>query len=177
MQLEVAGALSDPGGEAGEHFLLAKRLLDRSREDLRRAVWDLNPSGLGDLDLAEALRKVAKEVSGERTVGVDSSGDVTRIPERVRAHLFRVGQEALGNALIHGKPTEVNVRIDVSGDEVVLTVADDGGGFDVATAPGPDEGHFGLRSLKERVTRLGGRLEISSSPGGTRVKANVPLSE
>lgn len=177
MQLEVAGTLAGPEGEADEHFVLAKRLLDRSREDLRRAVWDLSPSGLADLDLAAALGKVAREVAGDRVVEVTKEGDVAGLPERVRAHLFRVGQEALGNALRHGDPKKVKVRVEVSEGAVVLAVEDDGCGFDPERAPGPDEGHFGLRSLKERVARLGGRLEISSSPEGTRVVADVPLSE
>ncbi len=176
MQLEVAGALADPEGEAGEHFRLAKRLLDRSREDLRRAVWDLSPSGLGDLDLASALEKMAAETAGSCRIGVDASGDVAALPERVRVHLFRVAQEAVGNALKHAKPGKVDVRIEVSGGMAALVVVDDGGGFDPRTAPGPDSGHFGLRSLKERVARLGGRLEISSSPAGTRLVADVPFS-
>ncbi|RYD28659.1 MAG: sensor histidine kinase, partial [Verrucomicrobiaceae bacterium] len=177
MQLEVAGALS--AGEAGTagHFTLAKRLLARSREDLRRAVWDLNPSVMEDRDLPSALRKIAEEInqSGVCEVTVDAAnGEIGSLPERMRTHLFRVGQEAINNALRHGGPTHIHVRMEAAGGQVRLAVSDDGGGFDPATAPGPDQGHFGLSSLAERLVRLGGNLDITSSDQGTILVAQVP---
>ncbi len=176
MQLEVVGALTGGGDEAESHLVLAKRLLDRGREDLRRTVWDLNPSALADQDLALALEKVARETARGCEISMKRSGEIASLPERIRVHLFRAGQEVLNNALRHGAPQRIGIAIDVSAGHAVLEIADDGCGFDPATAPGPDEGHFGLRSLKERIARLGGTLEISSSPQGTRVTANVPLN-
>lgn len=176
MQLEVAGNLAAEGVQPDEHLGLAKRLLDRGREDLRRTVWDLSPSALADQDLAAALEKVARESAGNREVAVRRLGDIAAIPERIRVHLFRAGQEALNNALRHGDPRSLEIVVEVLEGRIRLEIADDGKGFDLATAPGPEEGHFGLRSLAERITRLGGELKIASSAGGTKITAIVPLS-
>ncbi len=175
MQLEVAGNLAEEGIGAEDHLALAKRLLDRGREDLRRTVWDLSPSALAGEDLATALEKVARESGAGCEVAVSRSGDIASLPERVRIHLFRAGQEALANALRHGRAKRLGIAAGVSGGTATLEIVDDGCGFDPVTVPGPDEGHFGLRSLKERITRLGGTLEIASSPAGTRITATVPL--
>lgn len=174
MQLEVA-ALSDGPGEAEEHLVLARRLIDRSREDLRRAVWDLDPAALSGMDLEEALKEVGSEMAGDAEISVTTEGDACALPEGLRMHLFRAGQEAMGNALKHGAPTKLEVKISIGEKEAVLEISDDGCGFDPEDAPGPDDGHFGLRSLRERFARLGGECVISSGPGGTRVRAVVPL--
>jgi len=175
MQLEVAGNLTAAGIEAEDHLLLAKRLLDRGREDLRRTVWDLSPSALAEEDLATALEKVAAESAADCEILAERSGDLAALPERIRAHLFRAGQEALNNALRHGHPRRVRISVTVADGTVRMEIADDGRGFDPTTVPGPEEGHFGLRSLRERITRLGGTLEIASSPAGTTITATVPL--
>jgi signal transduction histidine kinase len=175
MQLEVAGSLAEEGISAEDHLALAKRLLDRGREDLRRTVWDLSPSALADVDLASALEQVVRESGTGCEVHVSRSGDIASLPERIRIHLFRSGQEALANSLRHGGARRVGISVGVAGGEVGLEIVDDGCGFDPATVPGPDEGHFGLRSLKERITRLGGTLEVASTPAGTRIIATVPL--
>lgn len=175
MQLEVVGNLAPEVGESHEHLALAKRLLDRGREDLRRTVWDLSPSALAERDLAAALEKIARESAGSREVILHRSGDISSLPERIRVHLFRAGQEMLNNALRHGNPEKIEVTLEVSPDRVLLEICDNGCGFDPSTAPGPDEGHFGLRSLRERIIRLGGTLDLISSPAGTKVTATVPL--
>lgn len=177
MQLEVAGAMEESPEDMERHLGLARRLIDRSREDLRRTVWDLDPSALSGRDLADALRKVGREMSECAEVVVEEEGDLSALPERIRVHLFRAAQEALGNALRHGNPTKVLVRILVEPMKVRMTVEDNGKGFDLATVPGPDEGHFGLRSLRERFARLSGECEISSGSGGTMVRVAIPLEE
>jgi signal transduction histidine kinase len=177
MQLEVAGALSTGGSGATDHFNLAKRLLARSREDLRRAVWDLNPSVMEDRDLPSALRKIAEEInqSGVCEVTVEATdAEIGSLPERMRTHLFRVGQEAINNALRHGQPNHIHVRMEITAGQVRLSVSDDGCGFDPSTAPGPDQGHFGLSSLSERLIRMGGSLDINSCEKGTILMAQVP---
>jgi signal transduction histidine kinase len=81
-------------------------------------------------------------------------------------------QEALNNVLKHAHARRVQVRLDLAADRVVLEVADDGAGFDPSVRGG---GGFGLPGMRERAERLGGRLQIDSSPGaGTRVRVEVP---
>jgi len=176
LQMEIADSLG--GDNAENHRDLAKRLIDRSREDLRRAVWDLTPSVLLNQDLEAAFRSIANEVSSEHRgeIVIDAESSLPLLPERTRSHLLRVGQEAIHNALRHGKAARVVVSLRRSGDGINLRVEDNGTGFDPAQAPGPVEGHFGLGSMRNRIQRLGGKFTIQSSPRGTIVIAEVPAN-
>jgi signal transduction histidine kinase len=177
-QLEIAESLGAPdSAAAAEHLSLAQRLLDRSRDDLRRAVWDLTPGALVGQGLVPALEIAAHELADGTgiTVEVDADGSFGSIPDRLSVHLYRAAHEALSNAVRHGGARRILVRLSRDGDFVVLTVNDDGGGFDLETAPGPDEGHFGLRSLRERIQRLGGAVKICSGAAGTTITVRAPI--
>ncbi|WAC19912.1 sensor histidine kinase [Luteolibacter sp. SL250] len=176
LQMEIADSMDDT--TATSHRELARRLLDRSREDLRRAVWDLTPSVLLNQDLGGAFRSIAEEVSAEHTceVRIDAPEHLPALPERTRSHLLRVGQEAIHNAIRHGGAETVTVSLLPDEGGVLLRVWDDGSGFDPSRAPGPTDGHFGLSSMRNRIQRLGGTFTIRSSPRGTTVTATVPIS-
>ena len=88
--------------------------------------------------------------------------------------MFRIAQEALQNALRHAEAERIDVRLEDGGGLLVLTVADDGRGFDPAAA-GLRGRRLGLTSMEERAAALGGRLEVASAPGaGTTVRLEVP---
>ncbi|RYD36830.1 MAG: sensor histidine kinase [Verrucomicrobiaceae bacterium] len=175
LQMEIADSLGETAAES--HRTLARRLLDRSREDLRRAVWDLTPSVLLNQDLGEAFHSIAEEVSAEHTceVRIEAREHLPALPERTRSHLLRVGQEAIHNAIRHGGAGTVTVSLLHDDGGILLRVEDDGSGFDPAQAPGPTDGHFGLSSMRNRIQRLGGNFTIRSSPRGTTVTATVPI--
>ena len=104
-------------------------------------------------------------------------GEEPAAPLAVKEGLYRIGQEALRNAVRHARARTVRLRLATEGCEVALEVADDGVGFDPAAprAPGLDGG-FGLVGLRERVALLGGALQLDSAPDeGTRVRVTVPL--
>jgi len=176
MQLEIASAAGCGSPRMENHFMLARRLLDRGREDLRRAVWDLNPTMLEGHGFIEALTELAGEINDGGTCHVSVDGDPTfeDIPERIRVHLFHVAQEAIHNAIRHGKASDIRVSLDHEVTGLILIISDNGRGFDPGSAAGPKEGHFGLRSMKERIERLGGSLEIRSACGSTEIIAMIP---
>ena len=89
---------------------------------------------------------------------------------------FRVAQEAIHNAIKHGKSRQIEVQLAYTAPELSLIIQDDGKGFDASQAPGPTQGHFGLSSMRNRVRRLGGNFTIKTSPKGTRVICTVPLT-
>jgi signal transduction histidine kinase len=92
----------------------------------------------------------------------------------VESSLFRIAQEAVMNAARHASATRVAVAIAERDGRVILTVRDDGVGFDL-DAPGTDADHWGLKSMRERARAIGGMLHVESAPGaGTRVTAGVP---
>lgn len=176
LQLEATDS-ADPA-EAAENLALARMLLDRGREELRRAVWDLTPADVVGSTLEAALRSTAAEWAAyhDCEILISAAADLPEVDERTRSHLFRIGQEAIHNAVRHGGAENIRVGITRGRTDLSIRITDDGRGFNPATAPGPIHGHFGLSSMRDRAARLGGTLEIRSSPAGTEVTATVPLS-
>ena len=89
-------------------------------------------------------------------------------------------QEAVRNAINHGRPSVVDVIVEYGGDRksIAVTVRDDGSGFVPGSQAGPDQGHFGIQGMLERAEALGGSFTIASEPGrGTSVLFRVPVRE
>ncbi len=95
------------------------------------------------------------------------------VPQAVEDQLFRVGQEALTNAIKHAGCRSLKVELDYRGRGLALTVADDGRGFTPGAArPSTDSGGFGILGMRERMAQIGGTLDVESGPGrGTRIIA------
>jgi protein-histidine pros-kinase len=135
---------------------------------------DLRPALLDEYGLPAALAWYGEEYS-QRTgirVGVHGEAGAGLRPE-VAVALFRIAQEALNNAAKHSSAETVRLGLEERGGELVLSITDDGKGFDVAAAP---RGRWGMTTMRERAEAAGGRLSVDSSPGsGTTVRAAVPL--
>jgi signal transduction histidine kinase len=98
---------------------------------------------------------------------------VEDLPTGLKHTLYRVTQEALHNILKHAQAQHVSVSLGIAGGRARLRIKDDGVGFQTDK---DFPGHLGLRSMRERVAQLGGRLEIHSVPGqGTEVRAELPV--
>jgi signal transduction histidine kinase len=178
LQLEAAEIFRTSEPERGTHHLkLARQFLSRSREDVRRSVWNLRAQGLEGRTLAEALRESAASQSDSQTVrmAVEVEGAPIPLPDFIAGNLLLLAQEAMTNALKHASANSISARVRFNGDGVAVAIEDDGCGFDPVQAPGQKDGHFGLQGMRERVKRLGDTLEIESRVGtGTRVVAHVP---
>jgi signal transduction histidine kinase len=138
---------------------------------VRNIALLLRPSMLDDLGLIAAIEWQAREVSRrtEMEVEVESAGVSEDLAEEYKICIYRVTQEALNNAARHSGGRRAWVRIVQTGQEIVVTVRDDGRGFDAGKTRG-----LGLLGMEERVRRLGGRLEIQSSVGsGTVVRVEL----
>lgn len=128
------------------------------------------------VDPEAALRVVADHVAAEGTPVELVVGPLPELPPAHRAALIRIGREAMRNAAKHAPGSDVVLTLVVSGGTVVLTVVDDGPGFDPHNAVGPVEGHIGLALLADAAEGAGGRLNVRSRPGhGTTIKATIPL--
>jgi signal transduction histidine kinase len=146
-------------------------------QDLAKSVHDiaykLHPEKLRLLGLVAAIDSLQRELERPDIAITFSHDDVAAsLSDDVTLCLFRVAQEALQNAVKHSRARNVAVRLRRSEAGVLLTITDDGVGFDLDAAPG--EG-LGLVSMTERLESIGGALKILSKPGeGTRLEIAVP---
>jgi signal transduction histidine kinase len=147
-------------------------------EDLVKSVHDLShrlhPAKLRLIGLVAALRDLQHEMSqGPVPITFTHDNVPPTLPLDVTLCMFRIVQEALQNALKHSHATEVGVHLSGSATALMLTIVDNGVGFDVEAAWGKG---LGLISMSERLEAIGGIFEINSNPGtGTRLNVKVPL--
>jgi len=165
-------ALAEEPSAAPQNLALVRQILDNSRDEVRRSVWGLRARALDNFSLDDALKEMARQIpanSGAR-IEVHTEGEPHPVPDLIANHLLRVGQEAMGNALKHGRARKIDITLRYEQGRVELTVVDDGTGFEASTCPGPAEGHFGLQGMRERAKRVGGIFQLESNPGrGTRI--------
>ncbi len=142
---------------------------------LRSTVSELHPQVLAQLGLTAAVRELVQPVRSRGEFEVDAELDEAGKPDS-QALLFRAARELLTNITKHAHAGRVTVGLVRAGDRVVLTVADDGVGFDPAVVDRyVAEGHIGLGSLLARFDAMGGSMRIDSRPGaGTTVTATSP---
>ena len=175
-QREAAG---EPAGVRGRLERIGG-FAERGLEEARRSLRALRPQVLEGRDLAGALQEAARNLgAGEQTrIEVRARGERRPLRPAVEAELLRIGGEAMANAVQHAGATRIEVDLAVGRRKAVLTVRDDGCGFDAAAVGGATgAGRFGLVGMRERAERVAGRLEVTSAPGaGTRVEVRVPLS-
>ncbi|HWC05479.1 MAG TPA: histidine kinase, partial [Methylomirabilota bacterium] len=145
-------------------------------EEIRQLSHELHPGVLQHVGLVAALQGYCEEFEGEHGLAVTfrADEDLGVVPIDRALCLYRATQEALGNVAKHAKARHVRVSVVRGHNDVTLTVADDGCGFDLAEARG--RGGLGLISLDERARLVGGQVTIRSGlQGGTEVQILVPL--
>ncbi|HEX2666801.1 MAG TPA: PAS domain S-box protein [Gammaproteobacteria bacterium] len=164
---------------------LAQRLTDTAAiiadllQKVRQMSLDLHPSVLDDLGLVPALRWCVRTRTGGSGLEVawDLPEDMPRFDGMVELTLFRVFQEALSNALKHAAARRMQVAVAHAEGRLMLTVRDDGRGFDVDAARRRAfaGASLGVLGMQERVRLAGGELALESSPGhGTEIRVSLP---
>jgi PAS domain S-box-containing protein len=154
-------------------------LLDTIKE-VKRISANLRPLTIDDLGLVKTIRGHAQQFQAQYgiactcRIGLDEQD----IPDELKIVIFRVLQEALANSGKHSLAKHVYVRLMKDSDQAVLTVTDDGSGFDPANPRRNDPlSGYGLKSMRERVEICRGEFQIESAPGrGTRIRARFPLA-
>ncbi|HEX3785731.1 MAG TPA: sensor histidine kinase [Pseudonocardiaceae bacterium] len=156
------------------HLDIARRTARDSLGELRRTVHALRPDLLEGATLAQALRRTAQRWSTENTTPaqVRVTGDPVELHPDTEMALLRTAQEALTNIARHARASRVVVTLSYLGDAVTLDIDDDGTGFLPAAVRSDGLGLIGMR---ERITAIGGQLDIETTPGeGTTIAASVP---
>lgn len=150
--------------------------VDAIMASVRRIAADLRPLMLDDLGLADAIESLVGEFSRRHGVRVHLHLEAIEPPvdQKVAIALYRVVQEALNNVVRHAHASEVHIDLGRHGDELVLSIDDDGIGLPEQAAL--RDSQFGLLGMEERAGMLGGRLELdNAADGGARVSVRVPL--
>jgi two-component system NarL family sensor kinase len=167
----------DPEGQRSTIRDAAARTRETIR-DLRTMLVELHPPSLHRAGLAAAISDLlarAEAAGVDANCRIDGAEDLADETEEV---LFRAAREAIQNVLKHAGASHVDVQVERHDGTAVLTVADDGAGFDPDAPPSGDgDGHLGLRLVAEAVAEAGGRLQVDSRRGeGTRVRVEVPAA-
>jgi len=153
-------------------------LLEATSRHVRDVMAELRPAALDDYGLVAALRTHAAEFSRRYGVAVSVAGrnPAFRLPLAVETELFRITQEALHNVAKHARADRVEVELTEREGRVVLSIADNGTGFE-PTAPRANGGGWGLTTMRERAESVDAALHVQSMPGrGTRVVVELELS-
>lgn len=182
MQLESAEPHIPPTLTTIQHHLDQARYIARdSLAESRRLMWTLQPSQLEQASLPDAIQRVVNRWSKESKVATTTTitGQHQRLSPDIEVTLLRATQEALANIRKHAAAQTVTITLSYMNDLVMLDVQDDGQGFEsveqTAALPSPDGG-YGLKAMRQRVSQLGGSLQVESEPGeGTTVVVQLPV--
>ena len=166
------------GGEAQEAIAGALELIATSIEDTRTLTFELAPPVLYDLGLTPALSWFCEELERRTGIHVEIGSESERAPfdEATAAILFRSVRELLTNVVKYASVASARLTLARSGNEYEIVVEDAGAGFDPELMARRWSKGFGLFSVREQISRLGGTVDLYSRPGsGTRVRLRVPI--
>jgi signal transduction histidine kinase len=178
LQLDTTLKLPAANGDLRQRLNVVRNMVSYARQEVQHAVWDLDSPLLEGNDLGEALRKLTTYTDPSTVVPtVTITGRPVPLPRFTTHHLLRIAQEATTNAVRHAMPGRITIKLDYDADSVVLTITDDGVGFSPDDALNKS-GHFGLRGIRGRASKLGGEFTILSAPeSGTSIRVEVPLKQ
>ena len=140
-------------------------------------VWAVNPRNDTLDNVVNYLVHYTEEYLGQAGVNYELEAPFefppTPVPAEVRHNLFMATQEALNNAVKHGRPTRVRLRLAVTGNRLTLSLEDDGCGFNPEARLA---GRNGLENMRHRIESVGGGFQLASAPGrGTRIHFDVAV--
>jgi two-component system sensor histidine kinase UhpB len=170
-------ALSSQAHEVRARLADSGTLIESTIAAIRNLASELRPPMLDDHGLVLAIDWYARQFSARSgiSVSVHSQGWGKRLAPQGEIALFRVAQEALNNVVKHARASRIEITLEQSGGECVMSVQDDGVGFDITEQHKARQPGLGMVTMRERAQAVGGHFEIQMLPGrGTRVVVRVP---
>jgi PAS domain S-box-containing protein len=156
-------------GPLGRSVNQMRELSQGALAEMRALIFQLRPDALAEEGIVAALGKQAAALSARSgvTIAVDGPRERLAVEPRVEEHLYRIALEALNNTIKHADAAHAAVRVADTDGRLVITISDDGTGFDVDQLR---PGHLGLGTMRERADALGAELSVSAARGrGTTV--------
>ena len=175
-QIKTAGMSARRHGdsETGEKIGVAASSVHSCLSQLRDNLWDLRNGLSAGEDLADAVGRAVRPHLHGAALRLEMDLGGAKFGESFAHAVLCVLRELVINAVRHGEATNVVVMGRRDGDGFAFSVSDDGRGFDVASAKGIEEGHYGLQGVRERIRPFGGELRVESAPGkGTTARFSV----
>lgn len=172
--IRMVGEIKEPGDATVIDFGAIADLLQRTRSEVRTIAHELSSDLLREQGLAAALAMLVRDVSvdGGPTLTFTGTDMPPSVAPDVALAIYRSIQTLLVNALVHAGATTIHLALDLGETDVVVSLTDDGRGFDPATV----RKGMGLRDADVRMAIVGGTVDISSTPGqGTRIVLTAPL--
>ncbi len=175
LQINLA---QDPDRE-NKHLQLTQSEIQQAVRELRRMINGLHPVVLDKAGLIKALQSECDSLNKVYGIAITLDAKDTKIAKQNEIHIFRILQECITNSIKHGESTRIKIRLSTQKGYVVLSIADNGKGFDINnTASYRGDGGFGFISLQERITLLNGRIDIFSELGkGSQVYIKFPIAD
>ncbi|PWT94536.1 MAG: hypothetical protein C5B55_02550 [Blastocatellia bacterium] len=179
LQLEsVSMQTTEMPPSLSERLDQACSLVRYSLSEARRAVSDLRSDELERHELAAELPEIAAKMAA--TTAAEAKVQVVGTPRRLspvlEKNILRIFQEAMANAVKHASAKNIEIKLQYDADALMLSVQDDGSGFDTDNIIPLGVGHYGLMGMRERAERIGGRLTLTSQLGrGTELLVEVPI--
>jgi two-component system NarL family sensor kinase len=161
--------------KVGELIDEARDLVSRNVRALRDEIVELGPYAFQEMTFATAVENCLPVWQRRYGIQMRLAIEDVELPPEMAGDLFRIAQEAVVNAGRHAQATRVELSLRTLRRQVEMRVADDGHGFDGTPITGPEPGHLGLASMRERAELMDGRFEVESSTRGTRVLVLAPL--
>ena len=157
-----------------DHLEMAQKTLESCRHELRNCIWDLRNRALEQTDMDKAIRLTVTPQIGSASLAVRFAVPRERISDNSAHAILRIIRELAVNAVRHGRATAIKVAGSVENGKLMFAVSDNGCGFDPSSAPGVEDGHFGLQGIRERVAALDGEMSVDSEPGrGAKITISI----
>jgi signal transduction histidine kinase len=176
-QLALQQEGTDVVDDVSRRLARLRELTENALAEMRALIFELRPEALREEGLPAAIRKHAQAVAAraDLVIDVETPEHWPPLPLDLEEQLYRTAQEALTNVVKHADASRAQIRllpaVATSGG-LLLEISDDGTGFDASLSR---PGHLGLKTMQQRVERLGGSLMVRSTPGGgTTIQALVP---
>lgn len=150
-----------------------EQMIQQAQLEMRALLLHLRPVALKDNSLKDGIDALLKDLAAKVPVKISWRIESVHMQKGIEDHLFRILQESVSNTLRHAKATSLDISLMERDDKVILTVVDDGMGFEVTDQPFSS---YGLSNMNERAIEIGGTLRIVSVPGeGTKLDCFVPI--
>lgn len=160
---------------------IMSKTLRETISDMRNIIYDLRPMALDDLGLETTIRRAVDIIdrNTDMKVSLNISGEPIDLKAVYALTFLRIVQEASNNSIKHSKGKHLDIKFIYDTDKILLSIEDDGIGFDIDNVPRPEKNMnngFGISMMKERVLLLSGNIAIDSRKDfGTRISVEVPI--